>query len=137
MSRELKFRAWDKNGDGMFYNIQEGIQFEDGSHYTFDKFLNPHVLDTHQWELMQFTGLKDKNGKEIYEGDTLKFFDRVVANVIYKDFGGWSFEWIDVTYKRIRHNPEPFFRNMNLFEVAGNIYENPDILSKSLTLEKV
>jgi hypothetical protein len=83
-------------------------------------------IDTPHYHLMQFTGLLDKNGKEIYEGDRLKFFEKEVAVVVWQDFGGWSFQWTDPTYRAIRqHNPEPFFRNINLFEVIGHIYSLP------------
>lgn len=125
-NREIKFRAFDKNGDGMFYGIQGGIEFEDGSHYTFDKFLNPNSDDVHDWVIMQFTGLKDKNGKEIYDKDLIKWGgEEGVAVIIwhhgYASFGirkdGWAYthffgEAVDPTD----------------CEVVGNILESPELL---------
>lgn len=80
-------------------------------------------------ELMRGSGHKDKNGKFIYEGDLLKFFDKVIAEVTFEPFGGWCYKWIDETYIRFRSkNPEPFFHNINMWEVVGNIYQNPELL---------
>ncbi|KKN07449.1 hypothetical protein LCGC14_1066750 [marine sediment metagenome] len=70
--REIKFRAWDKVDKIMYYDIQDGITFDDGSRYTFDQFLNPTSDDYHKWIIEQFIGIKDKGGREIYEGDLLQ-----------------------------------------------------------------
>lgn len=89
MNREIRFRAWD--GEKIRYDVtgfehgQENemeIVFLDGKIYTLDirNITRPHAL------VMQYTGLKDKNGKEVYEGDILGLDGEVYAPVT---FSGW------------------------------------------------
>lgn len=100
--REIKFRAWDLLENKMYY-----FDFDDL--LTGNAPVNSTCLD---YELMQYTGLKDKNGKEIYEGDIIKadgvLYDTVAF--VLKDMmqGNW--------------------KNLENKEVIGNIYENPELV---------
>lgn len=83
------------------------------------------LLDPLDIEIMQYTGLKDKNGKEIYEGDLLKL-DTTVGEVIFKD---GSFQMIlDESAGRSPLLQERTKR----FEVTGNVYSNPELLKETL-----
>lgn len=149
--RDIKFRAWDKreglhkmmylNGflkygpgwiDGVGYKFIELDFIPDGfSRFSYDEI-----------ELMQFTGLKDKNGKEIYEGDIcLKYWSKDVYGDREASIG--VIKWVNFG-ARFTHesnglkghkyycelhenltNPE---YERSFFEVIGNIYENPELI---------
>lgn len=119
--REIKFRVWDKINKEMFnveiMDFQERKVYKDTVSYR--KF--------NDIELMQYTGLKDKNGKEIYEGDILsngndeKPYKVVFENGSFRaefkgDFEEYSFDLIDVVAQGC--------------EVVGNIYENPELINE-------
>lgn len=105
MTREIKFRAWVE-GEARFIFIKWAKNA-----FWFDSYLqNPTEL-----ELQQFTGLHDKNGKEIYEGD-------IVSNPLPLKTP-WYF-----TVKYASSEACYFPRGMRHYEVIGNIYENSDLL---------
>lgn len=117
MSRELKFRAWD--GEKM--RVDFTIDAEDG-------MIGRGVQVIRDWHIMQFTGLKDKHGVEIYEGDICRFDVRAsfeedskpVSNAIGQvnigsretSFGCWDAAYV--------HN----------ITVIGNIYQNKNLLEQ-------
>ena len=136
MNREIKFRAWDKKGERMYYNIQKGIDFDDESHYSFNDFLERRFDDCHEWEIMQFTGLKDKNGKEIYEGDIIRHDTREIYQDDYYISPVWFREGAFKVSRDCFHGEEIKWKeeitlgsyNTDFVKVIGNIYENKELL---------
>ena len=115
--RTIKFRIWNKFLEKMSEPKKLCIDAELNAFYI-DK--PPH----HDFELMQFTGLEDKNAKEIYEGDIVIAKETIDYNfkIIFKEgmFIGFNekCEDFDTIYAQ----------NFESFEVIGNIYENPELL---------
>ena len=113
--REIKFRAWDKEEQEML---------------DWDKFFNLDIAQVFEskgsWGVypMQYTGLKDKNGVEIYDGSIIRFvlgdynIREYVEEVVYSDGAFWCGNWLLFDAKM----------NDDSLEVLGNIYENPELL---------
>ena len=126
-----KFRAWKKAGKELGRVGQ--ITFElDGSvsHVLFKgEFLDFNV-SINEIELMQSTGLKDKNGKEIFEGDVLAIeTDEGVTNLkVFWDEKHALFMFESKKYNEKDLLAELVEDNTYPFEIIGNIYENPELL---------
>ncbi len=93
---------------------------------------NQEIKGTDKYELMQFTGLLDKNGKEIYEGDILRHYGGGTTNgkPSYRDFS-FGFENISGSgeYDDWTGYGYSFEEDPAKCEAIGNIYENPELLS--------
>ena len=109
--REIKFRAWD---GARITDENAVIIYCDGSTAVFDRFGD---VVNKQLVLLQFTGLHDKNGKEIYEGDILKW-DEKKWGCPYLEVCEWNYGLLNMRFNDWKDH----------CEVVGNIYENPELL---------
>ncbi len=128
--REIKFRAWDKvckkyfydgnldNGDVLVIHLNGQVEISNANTYKPDDFI-----------LEQFTGLKDKNGKEIFEGDIVKFEDDEigVGTIEYSIDGAVCF---CVNRKNKYHQYHYFLISTTSYVVIGNIHENPELIQE-------
>ena len=112
MTRQLKFRAWDTISKemwdlGSLRNIVEDDQTPDGGRLIY----------------LQYTGLKDKNGNPIYEGDIISMHNKQYNVVV---------EFTDYGYQGL-HKQSGYYEGLTTFiedhEIIGNIYENPELLN--------
>lgn len=130
MSREIKFRAYHKERKEMFEIAS--IDFEEKKAALSNGIIKLLNVDFKQFEMLQYTGLKDKNGKEIYEGDILKY--KFLYDRRFKHVSLVKFMEIEASFgiKDIYGNEIPLYRITanNYFEVIGNIYENKNLLEK-------
>ena len=128
--REIKFKVWDKENKKFITSVQGK------AHIGID--LNGNVYNLQdgsggkeRYELIEFTGLKDKNGKEIYEGDIIQCDHEKIGVIEYDDYyeGGGRFwpTWKDGDCCDICLDKKRWY----YFEIIGNIYEDSELISHS------
>jgi len=121
--REIKFRAWDKDSKEMRLDVTPGpfSKIYPNEIWTDCGFTGEHGY-LEDAILMQYTGLLDKNGVEIYEGDIIKFDghlheDKFISSICFR---GGMFQ------PELRSEP---LYNFRFRTIIGNIYENPELLT--------
>ena len=125
--RELKFRAWDKKRKRMFAVTTLNAS---GAVSVFIDDAGLYLLPAEQIELMQYTGLKDKNGKEIYVGDIIHRGALPKVNVFRNSVIRFDEESVGFIATSTRNGARTLFNGQTCdeIEVIGNIHENPELL---------
>jgi uncharacterized phage protein (TIGR01671 family) len=115
--REIKFRAWSTAEEVM-------VEWE-SLLKTMRRTMDYSMFEDDELILMQYTGLKDKNGKEIYEGDIIKESNIIFTVKYFEEDGAFGF-W----EKTFVGSKERFFyaTDASRYEVIGNIHETPELL---------
>ncbi|EQK39767.1 yopX family protein [[Clostridium] bifermentans ATCC 638] len=139
--REIKFRIWNNEEKEMIENKDiYNIDFRKDIFFS-SVMVDGFILNESNYRLMQYTGLKDKNGKKIYEGDIVKCTGMIELTgvVKFKDCefcikykGKYDRQF---NYKSLKENEKYndgkcSFDLKNEFEVIGNLYDNKELLNE-------
>lgn len=140
--REIRFRAWDKKGKRIVDNQSFGPGTEPVISFSGNCALHKLAKEVYEdkvreFILMQFTGLKDKNGKDIYEGDILEDDQNEILEVKFGKLpldksGDCVCTYIGFyckCYGKLGRSPMHECTEIeNWMKIIGNIYENPELL---------
>lgn len=131
--REIKFEAWDGHGSmfvqvidrvtdhGIVFVLREDID-KDPHEQTWYPF--SYVMADNSWVKRQFTGLRDKNGREIYQGDILRGEYEASHSGVYQNTVEWVQE--DAAFS-LANSP---LWAWDWLEVIGNVFENPELMNQ-------
>lgn len=122
MNREIKFRAWVYDDNKMVYPLIFSTGYNQSEFTPYVQYANGDTAYK-RYPVMQFTGLYDKNGKEIYEGDIVAFGD-ITCPITFEN---GSFQMI--TNKQ-QGNSGAIQERLKHFEIIGNIFENPELVEQ-------
>lgn len=104
--REIKFRAWDSKENRWKYPVWD--------------ITNDLSKNNQNYLIFQFTGLQDKNGIDIYEGDIIKMDNGTLYTIVFRGMGFW---FVDSDNEGYVFSPSAY-----QYEIIGNQFENPELL---------
>ena len=121
-----KYRVWDKELrtmlDVSLIDFKKGVLV--GEHWEFGE---TNFMSFDEIVIMQTTGLLDKNGKEIFEGDIVDYKGREAVVKWHGSYASFIYRFVDGLKERVSEW-EPLYLAYLKCEVIGNIYENPELL---------
>lgn len=124
----LRFRAWHKTWEEM--GKVKRIRFDDDGNANNVLFKGKEFgvnAKVNEFELMQSTGLFDKNGKEIFERDIVDYKGRKAVVKWHGSYASFIYKFVDELQNRTT-GWQPLYLSYYHFEIIGNIYENPELL---------
>lgn len=136
MQRILKFRVWDKILKCFLFDHRNtGLFFSRHQDITLGDLAVSYFITNSDSVVQQFIGLKDKDGKEIYEGDILEqdvfqTCTTLTESVIFEDGAFRISPNYPNTYYRSNLNLDAVLIRAYNYKIIGNIFENPDLIEK-------
>ena len=112
--RKIEFRFYGVNAEKMYYLSEK------------EKFTSNVLIATEDWKVMQFTGLYDKNGTKIFEGDIIKRIDSNIKYIVVFNRGNFCTQ----DSKNLHHNLNLLDSISDYSEVIGNIHQNKELLEE-------
>lgn len=138
--REIKFRAWSKRDECMF-RVRD-ISFPSNLLKMRINLSGGDTLDADDVALMQYTGLKDKNGIEVYEGDILRsekegvmgaveYCDRIASFIVFFKMNNEN------CYSHLNEGKLDRKERLQYTQIIGNIHEHPELLEVERCIQKL
>ena len=130
--REPKYRVWHKKRKVMM--LVRSLSWDEDGAFMWGwtgvadpEEETPEPLRPDQVELMEYTGIKDKTGKEIYESDVVK---HIYDGIFLVEWSPGRFEFVRDRDERAAPDVRPVIQCANIVEVIGNVYANPELRAK-------
>jgi uncharacterized phage protein (TIGR01671 family) len=139
MNREIIFRVWNKRANKWIHGPGQEVNLF-GETILLGEFMRVSLDELNDCVALQYTGLKDKNGKEICEGDILKFIPQLKNSDQFVGYVFYCEDDASFHHTYLYGRPSKRFWGQFVsweYEIIGNIFENPELMQEPPTPEQV